>query len=146
MKLIIQRVKEASVEVDNKTIGRIGKGILIFLGVKKGDSSDEIDWLVSKVSNLRIFEDDEGKMNLSSKDIESDFLIVPNFTLYADTKKGFRPSFGQSESPEKAKDLYNEFCFKLADEIDKDISRGRFGADMNVSLINDGPVTIEIEK
>ncbi len=146
MKLIIQRVSEATVKVNGKTVGSIGKGLLVLFGVKESDSDIEINWLVNKLVNLRIFNDEEGKMNLSVSDIQGEILLVPNFTLYADCKKGFRPSFINAAKPDISEPLFDNFVSKLKTESNLKIEIGIFGADMKVSLVNDGPVTIEIEK
>ncbi|PKL78542.1 MAG: D-tyrosyl-tRNA(Tyr) deacylase [Ignavibacteriae bacterium HGW-Ignavibacteriae-4] len=146
MKLIIQRVSEASVKVDERIVGRINNGLLVLLGVKELDTEVEINWLVNKLLNLRIFNDSENKMNLSVTDISGDILVVPNFTLYADCKKGYRPSFINAAKPDISEPLFDNFVKKLKTESNLKIETGIFGADMKVSLVNDGPVTIEIEK
>lgn len=146
MKLIIQRVSEASVKVNGKTVGSINKGLLVLFGAKESDTEVEINWLVNKLVNLRIFNDSENKMNLSVSDIQGEVLLVPNFTLYADCKKGFRPSFINAAKPDISEPLFNNFVNKLKTDSKLKIETGIFGADMKVSLINDGPVTIEIEK
>jgi len=145
MKLVLQRVSEASVTIDREVVGEISKGFLILLGVEEEASSEDISWLVNKVAQMRIFEDDEGKMNRSLKDIEGEALVVSQFTLHASTKKGNRPSFIKAARPEKAEALYEEFCELLQNTLTGTIAQGRFGADMKVALINDGPVTIIID-
>ena len=145
MKLIIQRVKNAKVEVDNKVVGQIEKGFLVLLGVTHTDTKEIADYLVKKLCNLRVFEDDKGKMNLSIKDVEGDLLIVSQFTLYADCSGGNRPSFINAAKPEIANELYEYFCNKCQ-EAEIGVQKGIFGADMQVSLLNDGPVTIILEK
>lgn len=145
MKLVIQRVSNAKVEVENKIIGQIEKGFLVLLGVGPEDTTEIADFLVEKLCNLRVFEDENQKMNLSIKDIDGELLVVSQFTLYADCKKGNRPSFSNAAKPEKAKELYGYFMEKCKDKVRK-VEHGEFGADMKVSLLNDGPVTIILEK
>lgn len=146
MKLIIQRVLEAKVRVNKELVGSINNGLLVLFGAKESDSEIEINWLVNKLVNLRIFNDSENKMNLSVTDISGDILVVPNFTLYADCKKGYRPSFINAAKPDISEPLFDNFVKKLKTESNLKIETGIFGADMKVSLVNDGPVTIEIEK
>lgn len=145
MKLVIQRVKEASVTVDEKIVGKVGKGILILVGITHTDTKEIVNYLSKKVSNLRIFEDENGKMNLSIKDVKGQLLIVSQFTLYANCNNGNRPSFTEAAKPEIANKLYEYFCDKCV-ENGIEIQKGIFGADMKVSLLNDGPVTIILEK
>lgn len=145
MKLVIQRVSNAKVEVNSKIIGQIKKGFLVLLGVGPEDNCQTADVLVEKLCNLRIFEDENQKMNLSIKDIDGELLIVSQFTLYADCRKGNRPSFTDAAKPEKANELYEYFIEKCKDKVRK-VEHGEFGADMKVSLLNDGPVTIILEK
>lgn len=145
MKLVVQRVKEAKVEVDEKMVGKINKGFLVLIGITHEDEKEQADYLVKKLCNLRVFEDKNGKMNLGLKDIEGELLIVSQFTLYADCSNGNRPSFTNAARPEKANELYEYFC-KECEKNDIKVEKGIFGADMKVSLINDGPVTIIIEK
>jgi D-tyrosyl-tRNA(Tyr) deacylase len=142
---VLQRVSSASVSIDGVQSGTIEAGLMILLGVGQEDTDDDIKWLVSKITNLRIFEDLEGKMNLSCQDISGDYLVVSQFTLHASTKKGNRPSFIQAASPDLALSLYHSFLSRLASESGKKIESGEFGADMKVSLVNDGPVTILID-
>ncbi len=145
MRVLIQRVKYAKVEVDQKTVGEIDKGLLLFLGIHQDDTEIQLDYLVKKVIDLRIFEDENGKMNLSLKDVYGDILLVSQFTLYANCDRGRRPDFIQSAPPQKANDLYELFAKKLRENSIK-TETGIFGADMKVSLLNDGPVTIMLEK
>ena len=146
MKLVIQRVKNAKVEVENKVVGKIDKGFMVLLGVKKGDTTKEADYLARKLCNLRVFEDENEKMNLSLKDVNGELLIVSQFTLYGDAKEGNRPSFIEAELPEKANELYEYFMEKCKENGIEKVEHGVFGAHMDVSLTNDGPVTILIEK
>ncbi len=142
MKAVIQRVSEASVTVDGKLISSVNKGYLLLLGVMKGDTEEKAELLARKVAALRIFCDENGKMNLSVNDVGGEILSVSQFTLCADCKKGNRPSFTNSEEPEKATYLYEYFCNELLKNGVKSVKKGIFGADMKVALINDGPVTI----
>ncbi|MBY0427087.1 MAG: D-tyrosyl-tRNA(Tyr) deacylase [Cytophagales bacterium] len=145
MIVVVQRVKSASVTIDQMEKSAIGPGLLILLGITHEDSQDDIDWLASKIVQLRIFSDEEGKMNKSVVDMEGEILLVSQFTLFASTKKGNRPSFVDAARPEIAVPLYNEFIRKLEGLLGKEIKTGEFGADMQVQLINDGPVTIIID-
>ena len=145
MKLVVQRVKNAKVEVEGKIVGKIDKGYLVLLGVTHTDTKEIADYLVKKICNLRVFEDENGKMNLNIKQVEGELLIVSQFTLYGDCTEGNRPSFTNAAKPDLAKELYEYFCDKCA-ENDIKVEKGIFGADMKVSLLNDGPVTIIIEK
>ena len=145
MKLVVQRVKNAKVEVDGKTVGSINQGFLVLLGVTHTDTKAEADYLVKKLCNLRVFEDENGKMNLGLKDIGGELLIVSQFTLYADCSQGNRPSFINAAKPDVANELYEYFCEKCKEQNIK-VEKGIFGADMKVSLLNDGPVTIILEK
>lgn len=145
MKIVIQRVKYSSVKVDNKIVGKIDKGFMVLLGVGPEDTEKEADYLVQKLIKLRVFEDENGKMNLSLKDVNGELLIISQFTLYADCTGGNRPSFSNAAKPEKANELY-EYFIRKCKEYDIKVEHGIFGADMKVELLNDGPVTIIIEK
>ena len=144
MRIVIQRVKYAQVDVDGECVGKIGQGFLILLGVKEDDSIEDVDYLVKKICNLRIFQDENGKMNINIKDVNGEILVVSQFTLYADCTGGNRPSFIKAAKPEKAIELYEDFKSKIKNELGK-VECGIFGADMKVSLLNDGPVTIDLE-
>ena len=145
MKIVIQRVTNAQVEVDKKVVGKIGKGFLVLLGVTHEDTKENADYLVKKLCKLRVFSDENDKMNLSLKDVNGEILIVSQFTLYANCKDGNRPSFVEAAKPEQANELYEYFCSECK-KNDIKVEKGIFGADMKVSLLNDGPVTIVIEK
>ena len=145
MRLVVQRVKNAKVEVEGKTVGSINQGFLVLLGVTHTDTKAEADYLVKKLCNLRVFEDENGKMNLGLKDVGGELLIVSQFTLYADCSQGNRPSFINAAKPDVANELYEYFCEKCREQNIK-VEKGIFGADMKVSLLNDGPVTIILEK
>ncbi len=145
MKLVIQRVDNAKVEVENKMVGGIKKGFLVLLGVAPEDTKETADFLVHKLVNLRVFTDENDKMNLSVKDINGELLIVSQFTLYANCKNGNRPSFEQAAKPEQANELYEYFVEKCKEE-NINVQTGEFGAHMQVSLLNNGPVTIILEK
>ncbi len=144
MRIVIQRVKNASVTVDNEVIGSIKQGLLLLIGVCEEDNQEDIDWLINKVLNLRIFNDSDGKMNLSVLDIKGEILSISQFTLFASTKKGNRPSFIKSAKPDFAENLYNQFCEQM-NSSGLTSQKGIFGADMKVELLNDGPVTIIID-
>ena len=145
MRVVLQRVKECNVKVDNKIVGEISQGFLLLLGVKDGDSQQDAIKLAKKISGLRIFTDNDDKMNLSLGDIDGSVLVVSNFTLYADCSHGRRPSFIKAARPEISEPLYEFFCEKLIENGISNVQRGIFGADMEVSLINDGPVTMVID-
>jgi D-tyrosyl-tRNA(Tyr) deacylase len=145
MRLVLQRVSSASVTVDDAITGQIGLGLLILAGIEHDDTADDLAWLVSKVTQMRIFANAEGKMNLSVKDSGGDLLVVSQFTLHASTRKGNRPSFIRAARPETAIPLYEQFLALLEAEMGKPVARGIFGADMQVALVNDGPVTICID-
>ena len=145
MRIVIQRVREASVKINDEIVGEIQQGLLVLLGIEHVDSELDADYLIQKLIHLRIFGDEEGKMNLSVSDISGDLLIVSQFTLFADTKKGNRPSFIRSARPEQANPLYEYFLSKLKKTFSGKIEHGVFGANMQVELINDGPVTIILD-
>lgn len=142
MMVVIQRVSEASVQIGQEISGQISKGFLILLGIAEEDGEEDIDWLCKKIVQLRIFGDAEDKMNLSLLDCGGEVLLISQFTLHAETKKGNRPSFIRAARPEKAIPLYRQFILTLEKELRKPIQTGKFGANMKVSLVNDGPVTI----
>lgn len=143
MKIVIQRVSQASVSIDQEEVGRIGYGLLLLVGVGPDDTRTDIDYAVRKIINMRIFSDENGKMNLSIQDIAGSILSISQFTLFADTKKGNRPAFTGAAKPELASQLYDDFNNLLGKHVS--VARGVFGADMKVSLINDGPVTIILD-
>ena len=145
MRVVIQRVKSASVSVQGNLRCQIKIGLLIFLGIQKDDTDNDVIWLCNKISSLRIFSDNYGKMNLSIKDINGDIMVVSQFTLHAKTKKGNRPSYVEAASPEKANYFYKMFKLELANILQKKVFSGKFGADMQIKLVNDGPVTIIID-
>lgn len=145
MRALIQRVQFASVEVDDNIVGSIEQGLLVFLGITEGDGSTEIDWLVRKITNLRIFNDSDQVMNKSVKDVSGSVLVVSQFTLHASTRKGNRPSYIKAAKPGISEPLYEEFVKEINKHIDSEVQTGIFGADMKVELVNDGPVTIIID-
>ncbi len=145
MKVVIQRVSEASVTIENEIVAKIKQGLLILVGIQDLDNQEDSIWLSSKIVNLRIFDDEEGIMNCSIKDINGEIIVVSQFTLYAQTKKGNRPSYIKASKPDVAIPLYESFVKQIETDLGKPIQTGRFGADMKVSLVNDGPVTILID-
>lgn len=145
MRAVIQRVSEASVTVDGNVTGRINDGLLVLLGIEDADNADDIQWLSSKIVNLRIFNDADGVMNVSVRDIGGDILLVSQFTLHAATKKGNRPSYIKASKPDIAIPMYEKMIVQLETDLGKKIHTGIFGADMKVRLLNDGPVTIVID-
>ena len=145
MKAVIQRVSDACVKVDGVTVGEISRGFLVLLGVREGDSQRECDALASKVAGLRVFTDENDKMNLALSDIGGQVLVISNFTLYGDCSHGNRPSFIKAARPETAEPLYERFCDELLKNGVSKVEKGIFGADMKVSLLNDGPVTLVID-
>ncbi|HET8804620.1 MAG TPA: D-aminoacyl-tRNA deacylase [Aequorivita sp.] len=145
MRVLIQRVKKASVTIEGKIFSEINQGLLIFLGIEAEDTQEDIDWLAGKIARLRIFSDENDAMNLSVQEVNGDCLVVSQFTLHANTKKGNRPSFINAAKPEIAIPLYEKFVLQLENEINKKVKTGCFGAMMDVPLVNDGPVTIWID-
>jgi len=145
MRAVIQRVLEASIKIEGHPMAQIGAGMLVLLGVEDGDSEIDLNWLVAKVANLRIFADAAGKMNLSAIECAADMMVVSQFTLHASTRKGNRPSFIRAAAPAVSEPLYDAFCASMDEQIQKPCIRGVFGADMKVALVNDGPVTICID-
>jgi len=145
MRTVIQRVSSASVTIENKVMANIQKGLLVLVGIEDADNQEDIDWLVGKITKIRLFNDENQVMNLSVQDIDGDIIVVSQFTLHAATKKGNRPSYIKAAKPEIAVPLYENFVQKLEQELGKKVQTGVFGADMKVGLINDGPVTIIID-
>jgi D-tyrosyl-tRNA(Tyr) deacylase len=145
MKVVLQRVTSASVTVEDKIVGEIQKGIVVLVGIEDADSQEDIDWLVGKITQLRIFGDENGVMNLSVEEVNGDVLVVSQFTLHAATKKGNRPSYIKAARPEVAIPMYEKFVSSLEIKLGKKVATGIFGADMKVALLNDGPVTIIID-
>jgi len=145
MKAVIQRVSSASVEINKQSVAKIDTGLLVLIGIEDADDQEDINWLTSKIVNLRIFADENNIMNLSAKEIMGDVIIVSQFTLHAQTKKGNRPSYIKASKPEIAIPLYESFVKQMELELGKKIQTGQFGADMKVALVNDGPVTIIID-
>jgi len=145
MRVVIQRTKEASVTVNGVITGSIQKGLLVLVGIENADNEEDIEWLTNKIAHIRIFDDAEGVMNLSLKEVDGDLLLVSQFTLHASTKKGNRPSYIAAAKPDIAIPVYEAFIRKLSIELGKPIQTGVFGADMKVSILNDGPVTIVID-
>lgn len=145
MRLVVQRVANAKVDVEGKTVGKIGKGFMVLCGITHTDTEAEADYLAKKLCNLRVFEDENGKMNLPLKDVGGELLVISQFTLYANTKDGNRPSFVEAAKPDLANHLYEYFMEKCT-EYGIKVEKGVFGAHMEVSLLNDGPVTIILEK
>lgn len=142
MKVVLQRVSQASVTIDNQTVAKIEQGLLVLVGIVEEDTQQDINWLVNKIMNCRIFSDENGVMNKSVKDIDGDVIVVSQFTLHASTKKGNRPSYIKAAKPDVAIPLYESFIKTCEADLQKSIQTGQFGADMKVALVNDGPVTI----
>jgi D-tyrosyl-tRNA(Tyr) deacylase len=145
LKVVIQRVSSASVTIDNKIVADIQKGLLVLVGIEEADTQEDIDWLVSKITQIRIFGDENEVMNLSIQDIDGDIIVVSQFTLQASTKKGNRPSYIKAAKPEIAIPIYEDFVKSLEFKMNKKVQTGVFGADMKVLLLNDGPVTIQMD-
>lgn len=145
MRLVIQRVKHASVTIEEKIKSKIESGMLVFVGIEDRDGTEDIEWLTNKLVNLRIFDDENGVMNKSIKEIDGEILIVSQFTLHASTKKGNRPSYIKAAKPDIAIPMYEQLCKSVSDALEKEVATGEFGADMKIELINDGPVTILID-
>jgi D-aminoacyl-tRNA deacylase len=145
MRLVIQRVSEAAVSINNHETARIGKGLLVLLGIEENDTAEDINWMSAKLVNMRLFADSGGLMNLCLKEVDGDILLVSQFTLLASTRKGNRPSFIRAAKPEQAVPLYEQFIAAVEKELTKKIATGVFGAAMQVSLVNDGPVTILLD-
>jgi len=145
MRAVVQRVREAAVSISGDVVGRIGPGLVVLVGVEEGDTGADADWLAAKIAQLRIFADDEGRMNRSIAEIGGEALVVSQFTLHASTKKGNRPSFVRAAKPEQAVPLYEHFLAVFEPLVGRPLARGVFAADMQVSLVNDGPVTIIID-
>ncbi|MFO7977202.1 MAG: D-aminoacyl-tRNA deacylase [Bacteroidales bacterium] len=145
MRAVIQRVNHASVRIEGEVHAAVGKGLLIFLGIEDADNHDDIQWLAAKIARLRIFDDEQGVMNLSAQEVGAEILIISQFTLHASTRKGNRPSYIKSAKPPKAVPLYEDFIRQMQQEINNKVASGVFGAEMKVSLENDGPVTILID-
>lgn len=145
MRVVIQRTGHASVTIDGTRKAAIGKGLLVLVGIEEADGKDDVDWLCKKIVNLRIFDDEQGVMNKSILETDGEILVISQFTLHASTKKGNRPSYLRAARPETAIPLYELFCRQLTAALGKEVSTGRFGADMKVELLNDGPVTLCID-
>jgi D-tyrosyl-tRNA(Tyr) deacylase len=145
VRAVVQRVLESHVDVEGKTVGKIGKGILVLLGVGQNDTEKDIEWLADKIMNLRIFEDSEDKMNLSLLDIKGEILVISQFTLYGDCRKGRRPSYSTAANPEKGNEYYEKFIDYIERKYNIKVEKGVFQADMKVHLINDGPVTLLLD-
>jgi D-tyrosyl-tRNA(Tyr) deacylase len=145
MRIVLQRVSQASVSIESKIVADIQKGLLVLVGMEDADTQEDINWLVGKITKIRIFDDENHVMNLSVQDIDGDIIVVSQFTLHASTKKGNRPSYIKASKPEIAIQLYENFVKQLEKELGKKVQTGIFGADMKVLLLNDGPVTIQID-
>ena len=145
MRAVVQRVKRASVSADGNVVGAIGKGMLILLGVEAGDAEADADWLATRLARVRIFEDADGKMNLAARDVGGSALVVSQFTLFGTMRKGSRPSFNRAAVPAEAIPLYESFTAKLSALLERPVPTGRFGAMMDVELVNDGPVTLTLD-
>ncbi len=145
MKVVIQRVSRASVIIDSNVTGQINNGLVVLVGIESADNNNDIDWIANKIINMRIFNDLDGIMNKSIKDVNGELLIISQFTLHASTKKGNRPSYIKAAKPDYSKPLYESFILKMEELLERPVKKGVFGADMKVSLINNGPITIIVD-
>ena len=145
MRVLLQRVQKASVETEGRTVGRIGQGLLLLVGIEANDTAEDIDWLTGKIARLRVFPDENGAMNRSVQETAGELLVISQFTLHASTKKGNRPSFLRAAPPDVAEPIFDEFCTTLVRQMNRPVQRGVFGAHMMVNLVNDGPVTIWLD-
>ncbi|MFW5781327.1 MAG: D-aminoacyl-tRNA deacylase [Bacteroidota bacterium] len=145
MRAVIQRIEMATVETEGKVLSQVKQGLLILLGIEETDRDEDIDWLTGKIARLRVFDDDEGIMNLSVQDVKGEVMVISQFTLHASTKKGNRPSYIRAAKPEFAKDIYDKFIFRMGQHLQSPVKEGKFGAYMKINLVNDGPVTIIID-
>ena len=145
LRAVVRRVLSAKVKVDGSVVGEIGSGLLVYLGVSREDDASDLNWLASKLVGLRVFDDQAGRMNLSALDVSGDLLVVSQFTLFGNVRKGFRPSFNQAASPEQGKQLYEQFVERMESLLGKPVATGKFGAEMEVSALDDGPVTLVID-
>lgn len=146
MKVVVQRVKSASVEVNNEITGSINNGLMLLVGIHQDDTKEQLEWMCNKILKLRVFEDQDERMNLSVQDVNGGILVISQFTLYGDARKGTRPSYIEAARPEKAEPMYNDMIEYFKKHSNLDIQTGKFGAEMAVKLINDGPVTLVLEK
>lgn len=146
MKVVVQRVRSSSVKVDDKPVGSVGRGLMVLVGIHRDDTGEEVEWISDKIGKMRIFDDKDGQMNLSVEDVEGEILLVPQFTLYGDARKGNRPSYIDAADPDKAEALFDYMVEYMRENRKAKIATGVFGAHMQVELVNDGPVTIILEK
>lgn len=145
MRAVLQRVKNASVKVDGKVVGRIDRGLLVFLGIERIDTKEDLEWLVDKLPRIRCFEDDEGRMNRNLQETDGEVMVISQFTLFGSLRKGTRPSFNRAADPQQAIPLYEEFVERLSAIVGKPVATGIFGAEMEITAVNDGPVTLVID-